>query len=180
MRLRQTTLEIFATFLRFEDDAVSGWVVDGRLRRSIQGCLERAGTDPSPGFWALYWHRIWQAESSSIASNHLSAYLQEVCYWAAQKLAINLSGGQSIADFFQIAIIKLDRVLKGFDPHHGTDLKSYASFAFTNTIKDTLRQRQEVEICTDWALLHKVSHKRLVESLHNVLKLFTHLPIDRG
>ncbi len=34
-------------------------------------------------------------------------------------------------------------------------------------IKDTLRQRQEADICTDWALLHKLSRKRLLESLQN-------------
>jgi RNA polymerase sigma factor (sigma-70 family) len=38
----------------------------------------------------------------------------------------------------------------------------------TNAIKDTLRQRQEVEICTDWALLHKVSHKRSIEALQQL------------
>jgi RNA polymerase sigma factor (sigma-70 family) len=169
MRSRQTTLEIFSTFLCFEDGAVSGWVTDGRLRRSMQSCLERAPEpETSPEFWALYWHQTWQTAPSQISTNHLAAYLQEVCYWAAQKLALNLSGGQSIADFFQIAMIKLDRVFKGFNPQHGTELKSYASFAFTNAIKDTLRQRQEVEVCTDWALLHKVSHKRLGEALQNL------------
>ena len=64
-------------------------------------------------------------------------------------------------------MIKLDRVLKGFNLQHGTELKSYASFAFTNAIKDMLRQRQAVEVCTDWALLHKVSQKRLGEALQN-------------
>ncbi len=169
MRPRQTTLEIFSTFLCFENDTVSGWATDGRLRRSIQNCLTGANaTDTSPKFWALYWHQAWQTAQSQLATNHLAAYLQEVCYWSAQKLSLNLSGGQSIADFFQIATIKFDRVLKGFNPQHGTDLKSYASFAFTNAIKDTLRQRQEVEVCTDWALLHKVSHKRLGEALQNL------------
>jgi RNA polymerase sigma factor (sigma-70 family) len=179
MHPRQTTMEIFSTFLCFEDDTVSGWMTDGRLRRSMQSCLERVGTEARPtsddsteretsaGYWALYWHQTWQTNQAKIATDHLAAYLQEVCYWSAQKLAINSSGGQSIADFFQVAIIKLDRVLKGFNLQQGNELKSYASFAFTNAIKDMLRQRQAVEICTDWALLHKVSHKRLGEALQN-------------
>jgi RNA polymerase sigma factor (sigma-70 family) len=173
MHARQTSLEIFSTFLCFEDDLVSRWIVDGRLQRSMQSCLERTSEDrSSPRFWALYWHQIWQAslspQGTSIAAAHLAAYLQEICYWSAHKLAVDVSRKQSIADFFQIAIIKLDRVLKGFNPHHGTELKSYASLAFTNAIKDTLRQRQEVEICTDWALLHKVSQKRLSEALQQL------------
>ncbi len=168
MRARKTILEIFSTFLYFEGDTIGKWIRDGRLHRSIQNCLEQEHGEISPRFWALYWHRSWQVESSQIASNHLTAYLQEVCYWSAQKLSINSSSGQSIADFFQIAIVRIDRVLKGFNPHHGTELSSYASLAFTNAIKDTLRQRQEVEICTDWALLHKVSQKRLGDALQHL------------
>jgi RNA polymerase sigma factor (sigma-70 family) len=34
-------------------------------------------------------------------------------------------------------------------------------------IRETLRQRQEVDICTDWGLLRKVSQKRLTEALQN-------------
>ncbi len=169
MRPRQSVMEIFATFLCFEDDTIAGWIVDGRLRRSMQACLDRADDRHiSPQFWALYWHQLWQQEPSALAKNHLAAYLQEVCYRSAQKLIINLSGGQSIADFFQIAIVKIDRVIKGFNPHYGTELKNYASLAFTNAIKDTLRQRQEVDVCTDWALLHKVSHKRVIAALQNL------------
>jgi RNA polymerase sigma factor (sigma-70 family) len=174
MRSRQNIPEIFSTFLCFEDDLATRWIVDGRLRRSIQACLEQSiENEVSPRFWALYWYQIWQTESLSnsssprvkISANHLAAYLQEVCYWSAQKLAVDLAKKQLTSDFFQIAIIKLDRVIKGFNIDRGIEMKSYASLAFTNAIKDTLRQRQEVEICTDWALLHKVSQKRSIESL---------------
>ncbi len=169
MRPRQSVVEIFATFLCFADDTVGGWVTDGRLRRSIQSCLDRPDNrEISAKFWALYWHQIWQQDASPLAKNHLAAYLQEACYRSAQKLTINLTGGQSIADFFQIAIVKLDRVLNGFDVRHGSELQHYASLAFTNAIKDTLRQRQEVEVCTDWALLYKVSQKRAIESLQHM------------
>jgi RNA polymerase sigma factor (sigma-70 family) len=177
MRSRQSILEIFSTFLCFEDDLATRWIVDGRLRRSIQTCLGSSReAEVSPRFWALYWHQIWQAAANAdrpsppgiIAASHLTAYLQEVCYWSAQKLAADLSKKQLISDFFQIAIIKIDRVIKGFKADRGTELKSYASLAFTNAIKDTLRQRQEVEICTDWALLHKVSHKRSIEALQQL------------
>ena len=177
MRSRQNIIEIFSTFLCFEDDLVTRWIVDGKLRKSIQTCLGSSREDEaSPRFWALYWHQTWQAAAmtdrssplGTTATNHLAAYLQEVCYWSAQKIATDLAKKQLISDFFQIAMIKLDRVIKGFKADRGTELKSYASLAFTNAIKDTLRQRQEVEICTDWALLHKVSHKRSIESLQQL------------
>lgn len=166
MRSRQNTLEMFATFLQFEEDYATHWVWEPRLRRSMQTCLEES-PELSEAVWTLYWHRLWQTEESPVAIGHLSAYVQEVCYWSARKLALNLGNTQSISDFFQIAIAKIHRVLKGFNPQQNTALKRYASLAFSNVIKDTLRLRQEVDICTDWALLHKLSQKRLVESLQN-------------
>jgi RNA polymerase sigma factor (sigma-70 family) len=166
MRPRHSILELFSTFLQFAGDSAGGWVVDAKLRRSMQTCLEQASQpEVSDSFWALYWHKLWQTEHSQLAANHLAAYLQEVCYWSARKLALNLPRGESIADFFQIAIARINRVLQGFNPQQGSELTRYASLAFSNIIKDTLRMRQEVEICTDWALLHKVSRKRLTEAL---------------
>jgi RNA polymerase sigma factor (sigma-70 family) len=166
MEPRQNILVIFSTFLSFDNNAVRGWVTDARLRRNMQKCLALEAQN-SESFWTLYWHRLWQQERERLAMSHLSAYLQEVGYWSARKLALNLSNQQAIADFFQIAMTRVQNVLKGFNPELGTGLKSYAGFAFSNAIKDILRQRQQVDICTDWALLHKVSHKRLVESLRS-------------
>ncbi|MER3434797.1 MAG: group 3/4 sigma-70 RNA polymerase sigma factor [Leptolyngbya sp. ERB_1_1] len=169
MRSRQNVQEIFSTFLQFESDTATRWIVDARLRRNMQRCLDQPNSQElSELVWSLYWHKLWQAGDDPLAVAHLSAYLQEVCYWSARKLAINLAGGQSLADFFQIAIAKIHRVLQGFNPQQGSGLKRYASLAFSNIIKDTLRLRQEVDICTDWALLHKLSHKRFVESLRNL------------
>lgn len=169
MQARQGLLELFSTFLNFESDRIKGWIADARLQRSMQTCLQQATqSDLLEAFWVLYWHQIWQRQSSPVAAGHLSAYLQEVCYWAARKLSMNLASGQSITDFFQIAIANHHKVLKGFDPQRGIGLKRYASMAFSNIIKDTLRLRQEVDICTNWALLYKLSQKRLVESLQNL------------
>ncbi len=168
MRSRQSILEIFSTFLQFESDSATRWVSDARLRRQMQRCLDQeSAQELSEMVWSLYWHKLWQAGSDPFAVAHLSAYLQEVCYWSARKLALNQGSSQSLADFFQIAIAKIHRVLQGFNPQQSSGLKRYASLAFSNVIKDTLRLRQEVDICTDWALLHKLSHKRLVESLQN-------------
>lgn len=168
MRSRQSILEIFSTFLQFESDSATQWISDARLRRNMQKCIDQPNSqDLSEMVWSLYWHKLWQADQSPVAVAHLSAYLQEVCYWSARKLALNQGNSQSLADFFQIAIVKIHRVLQGFNPQHSSGLKRYASLAFSNVIKDTLRLRQEVDICTDWALLHKLSHKRFVESLQN-------------
>ncbi|MFN6518245.1 MAG: sigma-70 family RNA polymerase sigma factor [Nostoc sp. CreGUA01] len=165
MYSRQHIIEIFSTFVLFKGDAFDRWVTDNKLRRSMENCLKQSSLQESETFWAIYWHRIWQMQASPIAVAHITAYLQEVCYWVARKMKMNALSQHSIADFFQTAIARIDKVLRGFNPQLSSNLKIYAEFTFSNLIKDLLRQQQEVDICSDWGLLHKVSQKRLVESL---------------
>ncbi len=165
MYSRQHIIEIFSTFVLFKGDAFDRWVTDNKLRRSMENCLKQSSLQESETFWAIYWHRIWQMQASPIAVAHITAYLQEVCYWVARKMKMNVLSQHSIADFFQTAIARIDKVLRGFNPQLSSNLKIYAEFTFSNLIKDLLRQQQEVDICSDWGLLHKVSQKRLVESL---------------
>jgi RNA polymerase sigma factor (sigma-70 family) len=168
MRSRQSIVEIFSTFIQFDGDAFRCWVIDPKLQRSIHRCLKQFARQESEKFWAIYWHRIWQVRESLLASAHLTAYLQEVCYWVARTMTMNVPGEHSIADFFQTAIARTNKVLKRFNPEFSSNLKLYAEYAFSNIIKDQLRQRKEADICTDWGLLHKLSQKRLIESLQQV------------
>ncbi|MEA5601587.1 sigma-70 family RNA polymerase sigma factor [Nostoc sp. UHCC 0252] len=167
MQPRQGIIEIFSTFVQFDADRFSVWATDSKLQRSIKRCLEQYPQQKSDNFWVLYWYKIWQIESSPLAVGHISAYLQEVCYWVSRKIAVNFISQFSIADCFQIAISCIYKILKNFNPEYSTNLKSYAEYAFERFLKDSLRLGKEADICTDWALLHKISRKRLVDSLKN-------------
>jgi RNA polymerase sigma factor (sigma-70 family) len=170
MKPRQRIIELFSTFIQFTDDLFDYWVTDSRLRRSIQCTLEQvaelSNADSSEQFWVLYWYRLWKTNPKCLAAGHLSAYLQESCYWVAQRVAIQLTSMQyKLSDCFQIAIISLPVVLRGYNPNQGASLKAYASLVLGNTLRDTLRQRREAGSRTDWGLLRKLSKKQLVESL---------------
>ncbi|MEH2290865.1 sigma-70 family RNA polymerase sigma factor [Nostoc sp.] len=167
MQPRQGIVEIFSTFVQFDVDQFSGWATDAKLRRSMKVCLEGTSTEESDTFWALYWYRVWQTQSSAVALAHISAYLQEVCYWTARKFALNFPMQSSVADYFQMAIAHINKILKTFNPQYSSHLKAYAELAFESIIKDALRLHREADICSDWALLHKLSRKRLVQSLQN-------------
>jgi RNA polymerase sigma factor (sigma-70 family) len=169
MQPRQSIIEIFSTFVQFDADRFSRWAAESRLRRSIQSCLHQSPKETSEHFWALYWYKFWQVpETQPLAKQHLMAYLQEPCYWTSQKTAASITSTQyKLSDCFQVAIAQMDRVLKGFNPSQTSTLKNYASIIFGSAIRETLRQRQEVDICTDWGLLRKISQKRLDESLQN-------------
>jgi len=165
MQPRQRLVDIFSTFVQFEADDFKRWIVDARLKRSMGSCLETSDRGASDQFWALYWHKVWETQQHPLATAHITAYLQEVCYWVARKMSLNLTMRQSRADLFQTAIARIDTVLKRFNPQLSSNLKSYAEFAFGNIIKDTLRKNQEADICTDWALLNKASQKRVIDAL---------------
>ena len=165
---RQDTVQIFSTFIQFTDDRIGGWATDTRLKRSMHQSIEKMGANQPVSFWALYWHQVWQEQPNTLAREHLVAYLQEVCYWSANKTIQGFSSSQySLADCFQIAIARTDKVLKGFDRERGFNLKSYASITFANLIRELLRQKKEIDICSDWSLLRKIGQKRMVEALAN-------------
>ncbi|MBW4618732.1 MAG: sigma-70 family RNA polymerase sigma factor [Cyanosarcina radialis HA8281-LM2] len=167
MRPRQTIIEIFSTFLQFESDRFSGWITDPKLRRSMQNRLNsQPQPETSENFWAIYWYKVWQSQPDSAARAHLMAYLQEPCYWVASKTAASFASSQyNTSDCFQLAIAQIDKVLKGFIPDRGSVLKNYASVIFSSLMREILRQQRVVDVCTPWALLRRISHKMLLESL---------------
>lgn len=165
---RQDTVTIFSTFIQFDYDRFNTWATDARLRRSMKQSLNKVSIDGSEKFWALYWHQIWQEQPKSLAREHLAAYLQEVCFWSSTKTIGGFSSSQyTVPDCFQVAIAGIDKVLKGFDRERGFNLKSYASITFGNLIRELLRQKREIDICSDWSLLRKLSQKRMIEALAN-------------
>jgi RNA polymerase sigma factor (sigma-70 family) len=173
MRTRQDLIEEFSTFVQFEGDRFSAWVAEPRLRRSMERTVadsqdKKEGKREGESFWALYWHKVWRGGEGlrvRLAREHLVAYVQEPCYWTALRTAEGFGAGQ--ADCFQMAIAQFDKVLKGFDAQQGFNFKAYAGATLGSLMREGLRQQQEVNICTDWALLRKLSQKRLGEALLN-------------
>jgi RNA polymerase sigma factor (sigma-70 family) len=168
MRPRQEITEMFSTFALIEADRFQKWLTDSKLHRSIQSCLHSSQEVTSENFWVLYWHKQWHNSPSNIAEMHLSAYLQESCYWAAYKAVVKFTSTQyGFADYFQMAGSEFKSVLEQFNPDRNSSLKAFASMAFLSRLKDTLRQRREADICTNWGLLRKVSKKLVMEALQN-------------
>ncbi len=169
MQPRTTIMEIFSTFLQFQGDRFSHWATESRLRRSIQSCLQQTTKNTTENFWVMYWYKSWEvAETKFLAQQHLTAYLQEACYWSSQKTVANfLSTQYKISDCFQIAIAQVNKVFQGFNPNYSSSFKSYASIVFGNAIREYCRQVGEVDICTDWGLLRKTSQRRFHDALKN-------------
>ncbi|MEM1239608.1 MAG: sigma-70 family RNA polymerase sigma factor [Cyanobacteria bacterium P01_H01_bin.26] len=165
MRPRTDILAIFSTFIQLAGDRFDGWIPDPRLEESMrQQLLQADDVNRAEAFWALHWYRLLQQHPR--AAVHLWAYLQEPCYWAANRVTRRFAMVQcSLADGFQIAIANTDRILYGYNPDYGSSLKAYARTAFGNCIRDQLRQQQDVYISSDWGLLRRLSQTQLNQAL---------------
>jgi RNA polymerase sigma factor (sigma-70 family) len=167
MRPRKTLVERFSAFAQFQADQFRTWLMDGRLRRSManqQGISFDSQIEDD--YWTLHWYRTWQQNPDGLARDHLTAYVQELTYWAALKTHNHFGNSQyGLADLFQIAIARFEQVLQGFNPHQGTNFKGYATIMTANLLRESLRQQQAIDICTDWGLLRKLSQKRLTAAL---------------
>jgi RNA polymerase sigma factor (sigma-70 family) len=171
MRQRKDLIEIFSSFLQFETDRPQGWISDPRLSRNMNRSTQ---TEPrgSEDFWASYWfqqyiqHHTANHPSIRHSLGHLSAYLQETCFWAVSRVMPRLGSVQmKLSDCFQVAIADVPRLLQAFDASKPSGLKTYANTVFSNCLRDYLRQRREVDFCSDWGLLQKISRKRLLDAL---------------
>jgi RNA polymerase sigma factor (sigma-70 family) len=144
----------------------------------------------SEQFWVTYWHQQWQSvyqaevvsrqtqlteqspcgsgthgDNTRLPLNHLAAYLQETCYWIAQRSTTLTSQHLNLADYFQIAIASLPKIIQGYTPEYGASLKTYAGLCFNNAIRDGLRRHKEADSRSNWGLLRKISQKSFNEML---------------
>jgi RNA polymerase sigma factor (sigma-70 family) len=168
MHPRSGLINLFSTFWQFDADSSGRWVADRRLRRNMESALEQVKQPTSESFWMLHWYKQWRAQVHPSAIAHLTAYVQETCYWVAYQLKDGSPTQQSVEDLFQTAIAQVEKVIGGFNPDLSASLKSYADYRFTSVLQTALRQQKEVSFYSDWYLLCAVSKKRLVESLQQL------------
>jgi RNA polymerase sigma factor (sigma-70 family) len=197
IELFSTFLQLEATTARWATDAPlrrsmktrlatvqAGIQFEGQIEEQIEGQIEEQTGVPSgqsvlspelslervktESFWVAYWYHCWQ-QQQPIATQHLAAYVQESCYWAVQQTVKRFPKlPLPLPDCFQVAIAEVNTVLRRFKAERGASLKTYAEMSFGSLLRDGLRQRREVDLCTDWQLLRKSSRKWLLEALHNV------------
>ncbi len=178
MHPRQTLQEQFSTFAWFENDTFRSWKGEPRLRHSMAKQLEKlpqygAATPENERFWSLSWYRCWRDRSSAStpAQQHLMAYLQEACYWAAYDINCKLkgrggsTGTHRLADYFQMAIAEIEPALEKFRADQFNNLKAFAQVFLSHRLKGALRSQREADFCSDWGLLRKTGTKRILEAM---------------
>lgn len=141
-------------------------MTDPMLHRAMSR-LQVQTPQAGENFWVTYWlNQFDQSVQSRQSIGHLAAYLQETCFWAVSRIVPRLNTQRmSLSDCFQVAIADVARLVSAFDSSKAAGLKTYANTVFGNTLRDHLRQQREVDYCSDWGLLLKISRKRLLEAL---------------
>jgi RNA polymerase sigma factor (sigma-70 family) len=180
MKPRQDLIEIFSTFLQFEEDNFSHWMSEPRLRRSMAKALHGTSVR-KPEFWALFWHRSYRETSSRLARDHLWAYLEESRYNAATKVCLkygHLFPKYTLADYCALASFQrvsqkdkdmstVEKILTDFNPQLNNSLSSFAFAVFRHRLIDRLRWENQCVGQSQWSLLRHVSETMLREALNN-------------
>ncbi len=197
MKKREDMVQKFSTFLSFGDSKSrlkATWQVDPELERQMKR-LTQSDPEAKAEFWARYflktlrrvenegdtgtWRQGELREELSVSSltvgRHLSAYLQEACFWAAQKSYqrfIFLRHKYPLEEYFQIANSATNlpaKLLKNFDFNYPqTNLEGYARIAIIRFIANTIYQQDieaKKEKFSDYGLLKDLTKKELRESL---------------
>lgn len=173
MKRRRDIVELFSTFLQIDDhyDALGpGWQKSPRLASNITKKIE---SEPSAKeeFWAQYWLKatVKDSQTKSHAREHLSAYLEEACYWTALKIYQQLAAYhlRRVDCFLMLreAAANPVKLFKNYD-YKSSSVKTYAQFPLKSAVVDQVRKGRELDKYTWPALLRAVTKKLLKESLH--------------
>lgn len=204
---RLNNTDKFSTFIVVDNrqgDRVLQWQTQANLRRNLALYQKY-----NPQFAALF---IDQAQDSEVAQfwlnlalndappaqdwepanrkllalEHLAAYLDKICYWAAKNVCGNYSDRpwEKWEDYFAIARNsfynpdKFINFLQKYNPDRGANLETYMKGVLTNTIKD----KAQVDKFSIWRSLYKKTDEKLRAALkangniepHISLVIFAH------
>ncbi len=171
MRKRQTPLEIFSTFLKLPDRGNYGgtWVAHQGLRNNLNEIMvseESEYRNYSTSIWSQYWLQEARQElPKSLATLHLSAYLEETCYYIATTTARRFTNIGDWRDCFQIVRAEVAnpiKLLKNYDVVKGSGISTYGQMQLKSILMDKYvagGARSEA------GLLRSLTEKRLRDAL---------------
>lgn len=175
MKKREDIVQKFSTFLCFGDDRNKNtqWQTDVELERHIKTLVE-SDPEAKEEFWARYFLRASDT-STPKHSQHLCAYLQEACLWAAQRTYQRfrvMRHKYDLQEYFQIAYLAANpplKLLKNFNfDYPDTKIESYAKTAIIRSVSNII-YHQDLEArrdkFSDYGLLKDITGKELREAL---------------
>ncbi|MBD2180581.1 sigma-70 family RNA polymerase sigma factor [Planktothrix sp. FACHB-1355] len=194
MKVRQDIVQKFSTFLKLgnrERYRQFFWQTDPELERNIKN-LEQSDPNAKAEFWARRFLQEMQKTypakphsdstkvpnqilPNSLPGRHLSAYLQDVCFWAAQKLCQRLQfikHKYPLEECFQIACsvgYQPEKVFRNFKfDHPSANTEVFAKAVIFRIINNQVYE-SDLEAkrgkYSNYGLLKDLTKKELTEAL---------------
>ncbi|MGB3205760.1 MAG: sigma-70 family RNA polymerase sigma factor [Crinalium sp.] len=187
IRMRITSIEKFSSFVeayQTEGRQQIQWRKDLNLRKNFateQKKIQQNIIVDEENFWAEYWLQALKTDGKNrLARNHISAYLEEACYWAAKKSLdryqlLSISKEEAFWHYFQTAqektinSEKLLKIVNKFEPgNFNSSLKNYIEYRLKSAIIDAIYKEYRVGKYSDWGLLKRLTQRRLQDALKSV------------
>jgi RNA polymerase sigma factor (sigma-70 family) len=172
LRSRKTVVEAFSSFIKINQENpyfYDGWITSPPLRHSIESQTQN---DPegNEDYWALVWlKKVLENPQQSLARGHLSAYLEEVCYWITVKDIKNILNIYNFdpVDCFQIcrSVAAMPEIFKQYNSQL-SKLKSYAKSHIQREVLEEIRQGLEEERFAKTGLLRHTKKTRFTKRLN--------------
>ncbi len=130
---------------------------------------EALDPEAKENFWTQYWLKEALKENpDQLAKGHLSAYLEETCYWTAITTAQKLTNsGFTWMDCFQIARAAAAEPMKFFAKYDSNRSRfhTYSQLKLKTAILETIRAGREKEKYSQAGLLRSLTKTLLKKSL---------------
>ncbi len=174
MQTRLTIVEQFSSFLLVTDSErfITRWHIEPKLKRNLEKIRQKKTIKPEDLAYQLL-ENIKQ-KSNLIEVHHLTAYLQEVCYWASKEVYNRLGNmikSLTREECFLLAnsaSLQPQKLLARYCLNGGSKITTYAQTRLKTVISDLVYQQRGWKLCSDWGLLKKMSKINRQKSLTEI------------
>lgn len=183
---RTGTLEAFSTFLylnqNHKNTIVTRWRISQQLKINFDDVYNRKTATFKYKFddcdWFFFCLELAELGSNILAKEHLAAYLEEPCYWAAKRISAKiripkLSENEVFAEAFSTGRLytnNLEAIAAKFKSYDKTKagLKKFSEIWLYGVIIDELYKKYNIGKYSDWGLLKNASKTLWQEALSNL------------
>ncbi len=171
---RKDTIEKFSTFLVLinQESYLGKWHIDVKLRKNMERILDDNQIEEE--FLARSFLNTTKINQDKLCSLHLSAYLQEIGFYAAKKVfqrVGNITLGLTWQDYYGFAAEKIaqpELLLSKYNPNREVKIVTYAQNKLEGKIADSAYSSLGWRLCSDWGLLRKMSKKAGRKALEEI------------
>ncbi|BAQ65278.1 hypothetical protein [Geminocystis sp. NIES-3709] len=174
MKPRETIVERFSTFLFIIDSYkfTVQWQTDYQLKVNINKIIDRRNIEGEKLAYQLL--NNLRLNFALIIKNHLTSYLQEVCYWATKQVYNSIHNNVNSLTLSECflwgneAIIQPEKLLKKYEFNKGSKITTYAQTRLKTIIKDKVYISRGWKLLTNWGLLKKIAKSKREEVLKQI------------